>query len=60
MVLVPQDEVCHFRDRASLIKHTVHIVDQDWSGQGFSGHPIRLDILSINELPGGSSVNEGI
>jgi hypothetical protein len=60
VILVPQDEINNLGDGAGAVRGAVSVTDRDWGGQRPGGHPIRLDIVMIDEAACSSQVHQGI
>ena len=56
---VPQNEINHFSDGASLIQSTVNVMDWDQSGELPGLKSTTFDVLLVDELSSGPRVNEG-
>src|SRR3981189_1458719 len=58
MAFVAQYDICDFGDGPCFVRGSVDIVDRDGSGEATGGEVVATDILSVDEKPGGTAVDE--
>src|SRR3981189_579068 len=58
MTLVAQNNVCDLGDGACFVCGSIDVVDRDGRGEATGGDVIQTDILSVDEKPGGTAVDE--
>jgi hypothetical protein len=59
MVLVLQDEINHFGNRARFIRSSVNVKDWNRVRKDLGSKSMGFDIVMIYELSGGSTIDKG-
>src|SRR3981189_3135430 len=58
MAFVAQDNVCGLGDSTCLVRSSIDVVDGNGSGEATGGEVVQADILSVDEKPGSTTVDE--
>src|SRR3981189_628938 len=58
MAFVAQYDICDFGDGSCFVRGSVDVVDGDGRGEATGGDVVRTDVLSVDEKPGGTAVDE--
>src|SRR3981189_1160919 len=58
MAVVAQYDVCDFGDSTCFVGSSIDVVDGDGSGEATGGEVVQADILSVDEKPGSTTVDE--
>src|SRR3981189_1954413 len=58
MAFVAQYDICDFGDGPCFVCGSIDVVDRDGGGEATGGDVVYPDILSVDEKPGGTAVNE--
>src|SRR3981189_1278428 len=58
MAFVAQYDICDFSDGSCFVRGSIDVVDRDGRGEATGGDVVQTDILSVDEKPGGTAVDE--
>src|SRR3981189_3367217 len=58
MAFVAQYDICDFGDGPCFVRGSIDVVDGDGRGEATGGDVVQTDILSVDEKPGGTAVDE--